>query len=202
MAVLAAGPTAPKSCGIVSPVGALRARILLAAALVVASLALAPAASAQSCQAAPGRAAVEQYCESIPGPGGDRGINAGGKSTRLSGKALQTRKALERSGGDGKALTQFLAAAPATVATGDPAGTGSGRRETTTPGESGARRGTGSTGKLPAGRGAIESGGASGGVASAVQASSSSGAGVLLAVGLLGALLALSVFLARRRVSR
>ncbi len=199
MAVLVAGPRAPGACGIVSPVGALRARILLAAALVVASLSLAPAASAQSCQAPPGRAAVEQYCESIPGPGGDRGINAGGKSIRPSGKALQARKALKRSGTDGADLTRFLAAAPATAAPGDSAAGGGGRDGATAPDAADRDDSDGSVSSRSAG---VDSATASGGVASAVQASSSSGAGVLLGVGLLGALLAFSVFLARRRASR
>ena len=49
-------------------------RLVVAAALgVLLTLASPPAASGQSCIAPPGNASIEQYCESIPGPGGDRG---------------------------------------------------------------------------------------------------------------------------------
>lgn len=179
-------------------------RILLAAAMVVAPLTLAPSvASAQSCKAPPGRAAVEQYCESVPGPGGDRGLNAGGKAIRLSPKAMQAREALKRAGSDGQALSRFLTVAPATAAPGtDVNGRGGGTAEPGTSGASGSsNRGSGKDGSTSRAVD-IQPAAVPGGLASAVQSSSSSGAGVLLAVGLLGALLALSVAFARRRGSR
>jgi hypothetical protein len=58
-------------------------KVPLVAVLFLFVLALAPPVSAQSCRAAPGQAAIEQYCESVPGAGGDRGrSDPGGGSPR------------------------------------------------------------------------------------------------------------------------
>jgi hypothetical protein len=60
----------------------------------VAALIAAPASRAQSCQAPPGTSGIEQYCESIPGAGGERG--PGDRSP--SGKSVPagTKRFLER----------------------------------------------------------------------------------------------------------
>lgn len=76
------------------------------AVLALAALAVAPAARAQSCEAPPGTAAVDQYCESIPAAGGstsgptfrDGAPGAGGRD--LAG--------LADSGFDGPTLAAFV----------------------------------------------------------------------------------------------
>jgi hypothetical protein len=77
-------------------------------AVFLASIALlAPApAFGQSCEAPPGRAGLEQYCETVPGPGGDRGPGDFGKGggSRL---APTTREELNAHGAPGRALLGF-----------------------------------------------------------------------------------------------
>jgi hypothetical protein len=73
---------------------------LLVTALTAAIIA-APAA-AQSCKAPPGMSAIDQYCEAIPSPGGDRGngdADRGGVPIPAAAK-----RALERHGPDGQAI--------------------------------------------------------------------------------------------------
>ncbi len=82
-----------------------RAFSTLLAALAAIMIMAAPAA-AQKCQAPPGTAAVDQYCENVPSATGDGGDGSGGTS---GGSAPQsTVRALDRSGTSGKALNTFL----------------------------------------------------------------------------------------------
>jgi hypothetical protein len=74
--------------------------LLLAAVLV-------PSAAAENCDAPPGTAAVDQYCENVPsasGPGSDSGSIPGPKVRRTVTRALQ------RSGDAGAQLDRFLGA--------------------------------------------------------------------------------------------
>src|SRR4051812_43285616 len=75
---------------------------------LAAALAAAPA-SAQSCKAPPGMSAIDQYCEAIPSPGGDRGNT----DTDRGGLPLSqaTLRALERRGETGKAIIALSGAA-------------------------------------------------------------------------------------------
>lgn len=149
---------------------------------------------------------MEQYCESVPGPAGDRGVDADGKSVELSAKALKTREALRRSNVDSQELSKFLAATPAFAAPGAaPASaastkTDAGRSSERGPDSSVAPKGSRSTAGGEATRQSeVAATEVPGGVASAVQASSSAGAGVLLGVGLLGASVAAAALVNRRR---
>ena len=65
-----------------------RAGKLTWAAAVCVALALPGAASAQRCIAPPGLAGLEQYCESIPGAGGQRGPADGAGSPRRDGSGV------------------------------------------------------------------------------------------------------------------
>jgi hypothetical protein len=59
---------------------------------------------AASCEAPPGTAGIDQYCESIPGAGGNRGSDDGaGEGDRSSGRSLPpaTRRELRDAGADG-----------------------------------------------------------------------------------------------------
>jgi hypothetical protein len=85
-----------------------------AAALVLAFLAAAPAA-AQTCVAPPGTAAVDQYCETVPSAGGDRG--AGGSAPRAASPTPTpaaavvppgTASTIAKAGKDGAALNRLL----------------------------------------------------------------------------------------------
>jgi hypothetical protein len=77
-------------------------------ALFLAAIAfLAPtSAFGQSCKAPPGRAGLEQYCETVPGPGGDQGPGDFGRGGG-SGLAPTTRKELNANGVTGRALLGF-----------------------------------------------------------------------------------------------
>jgi hypothetical protein len=80
-------------------------------ALLAASLALLPSATAaaQSCQAPPGTAAVDEYCETIPAAGGDRGSADPSRPVPISKQTAQ-----ELSGSrDGAALLRQLGNDPA-----------------------------------------------------------------------------------------
>jgi hypothetical protein len=81
---------------------------LIGAALAAAIIA-APA-SGQSCKAPPGMSAIDQYCEAIPAPGGDRGNSDADRGGRPISAAA--RHALERRGADGKAIIALSAASP------------------------------------------------------------------------------------------
>jgi hypothetical protein len=65
-----------------------------------------PAVAQRDCQAPPGRSGLDQYCESLPGPTGDRGPGAGGGAGRdVSGS---TRQRLEHSGAAGQGLLGLI----------------------------------------------------------------------------------------------
>jgi hypothetical protein len=67
-----------------------------------------PALGQRDCQAPPGRAGLDQYCESLPGATGDRGPGAGGGSGR--DVSPSTRQRLERSGVAGQVLLGLIGA--------------------------------------------------------------------------------------------
>jgi hypothetical protein len=69
-------------------------------------LLMAPPALAQRCQAPPGTAAIEQYCETVPSGTGERPAVAGVQATLPP----STERALRASGGDGEALADLLTA--------------------------------------------------------------------------------------------
>jgi hypothetical protein len=83
---------------------------LIVALVLLAGLLPAASASAQDCQAPPGTAAIDQYCETIPAAGGDRGTGERRASVPLS--AATVRK-LRNSGEQGEALLRQLGRNPA-----------------------------------------------------------------------------------------
>src|SRR3954453_5049303 len=83
-----------------------RLKTSLVLVALAAALSAAPA-SAQSCKAPPGMSAIDQYCEAIPSPVGDRGngdSDRGGVTI-----APATKRALERRGPDGQAIVHLSA---------------------------------------------------------------------------------------------
>ena len=78
---------------------------LLLIALTAILLAAAPAA-AQQCNAPPGTAAVDQYCENVPSASGNGGGGSDGSSGATAPRS--TVRALDRSGESGKELNRFL----------------------------------------------------------------------------------------------
>jgi hypothetical protein len=80
---------------------------------------LAPAASAQQdCQSLPGRSALEQYCEVLPGAGGHRSTGGGGGS---GGEALSpsVRRQLGQAGPVGKVVAGLVGESSGAGARGD-----------------------------------------------------------------------------------
>jgi hypothetical protein len=90
---------------------------LVAAVLAMALVALVPAvAAAQRCQAPPGTAGIDQYCETIPGAGGNQNPDdaAGGSGGRAGeGLPRRARGALSRAGRDGAGVLRLTGEAPA-----------------------------------------------------------------------------------------
>ena len=80
----------------------LRACVLASTVAIAAVLGLAGTAVAQRCEAPPGTAGVEQYCETVPGAKGERGS----RTEPGVGRALDRRTArrLERAGRDGRGI--------------------------------------------------------------------------------------------------
>ena len=78
---------------------------LLLIVLTALLLAAAPAA-AQQCNAPPGTAAVDQYCENVPSASGNGGGGSDGSSTATAPR--NTVRALNRSGEAGRELNRFL----------------------------------------------------------------------------------------------
>jgi hypothetical protein len=71
-------------------------------------LAAAPAA-AQTCNAPPGTAAVDQYCENVPSASGNGGGSSGSSGGSSGASAPRsTVRALDRSGESGRELNRFL----------------------------------------------------------------------------------------------
>ena len=103
-------------------------RLRLVTALLAALLAVvaAPSAHAQSCEAPPGSAAVEQYCEAIPeGDGAQSGndfrreaaesVSGGGGTNGQGGSgnpalSVEAAQALESAGADGEAVADLARA--------------------------------------------------------------------------------------------
>ncbi len=92
-----------------------RLPLLLAASAAVAAgpLALPGAASAQSCQGAPGASAIQQYCEAIPRGDGGRetsggGSGSGGSGAGAPGVSAATSQALGQAGRDGAAVQRLV----------------------------------------------------------------------------------------------
>src|SRR5438105_6298536 len=92
-------------------------KLVLALCVAVAALVCSAApALAQSCQAPPGTSGIDQYCESIPGPGhnqgrGDRGGGVNSVTGRPVPRSAQRR--LQSAGSDGKALLNLTHGSPA-----------------------------------------------------------------------------------------
>lgn len=81
-------------------------RVVLSLALALAAMLLAIApASAQTCNAPPGTAAVDQYCENVPSAGGDGGGPSGGSPAKPSQSTVH---AFAGSGQAGKELNKYL----------------------------------------------------------------------------------------------
>jgi hypothetical protein len=114
-------------------------RLALFAVFLATTALFAPApAFGQSCEAPPGRAGLVQYCETIPGPGGDRGP---GDFGRGGGSRLPstTREELNARGATGRALLGFA------EGTGGGSANGASARDSNDPGADGNRE-TRSTG--------------------------------------------------------
>jgi hypothetical protein len=80
---------------------------LLLLALTAMLLAAAPAA-AQQCNAPPGTAAVDQYCENAPSASGNGGGSGGSGGSSGASAPRSTVRALDRSGATGKELNRYL----------------------------------------------------------------------------------------------
>ncbi len=89
----------------------LRALLLGSMIAGAALLVSAGAAAAQSCEAPPGTAGIDQYCETVPGAKGDRESGTGQRVGRSLDRG--TSQALERGGRDGRGVLALPAAAGA-----------------------------------------------------------------------------------------
>lgn len=89
-------------------------RALFLVLLIVLGLLAPSVASAQRCVAPPGTSAVDEYCETVPSAGGDRGAgdHGGGSGASISPGTVA---ALARSGKDGQALDRALGKDPSAV---------------------------------------------------------------------------------------
>lgn len=185
--------------------------VLLAMAILLAS----PTASAQSCVARPGLSALEQYCQSVPAPTGNRPNKSddkrdtGSRPKKLSPGARRSSQALAQAGGtDAEDLNRFLSAPENQTAPEN--GTGaSTTRPKAAPLDDAPRR----TGRKDSGSGADARAGRTaarvqaesarpvdaGGVAAAVGSSSSSGIELLAAVAALAVLAGMGLLLLDRR---
>jgi len=88
------------------------------ALLAILALLLVPSTAGAQCEGPPGEAGIDEYCETIPGPGGDEGTggrgDGGGGSGGSGGETpsgapipSDTTSALEQSGSDGQGLLAF-----------------------------------------------------------------------------------------------
>jgi hypothetical protein len=86
----------------------IRHQKLLLCGVLLCAAAAAPAQAARdtSCQAPPGRAGIEQYCETLPGPTGDSGPRDKGRS-RAGAVPRGARRSLARSGTAGRDLLEL-----------------------------------------------------------------------------------------------
>jgi hypothetical protein len=76
---------------------------------VLSAAMIAAPASAESCKAPPGMSAIDQYCEAIPSPSGDRGSSDSDRGGQPIPAAA--RRALARQGADGAAIVHLSAPA-------------------------------------------------------------------------------------------
>jgi hypothetical protein len=84
-------------------------RVVLSLALALAAMLLAIApASAQTCNAPPGTAAVDQYCENVPSASGNGGRGSGSQGGSGSKPSPATVRQIRQSGRSGKQLATFL----------------------------------------------------------------------------------------------
>ena len=170
----------------------IRHQLSLPCALLLGAGLLAPAASAQrDCQSIPGRSALEQYCEVLPGPGGDRpaGDRDGGSARDALPPAA--RRELAEAGAAGNVIAGL--------------GAGSAGADEARGGGSG----DGRTGEGAGGEGTASSGGVRGepsdnpleAVRSATEAGPSSGSALLWVVAAIIVLLAGFAWLRARRLA-
>jgi hypothetical protein len=87
-----------------TPMAGLAVAVVLGATMLVAA-----PASAQSCKAPPGTSAIDEYCEAIPSPSGDRGSTDSDRGGLPIPAA--TRRALEKAGADGRSIVKLSASA-------------------------------------------------------------------------------------------
>jgi len=151
-------------------------------------------AQGNRCQAPPGRSGVEQYCESLPGPGGPQG----GGNERGRGPALSNRAAreLRDAGGTGAALIAAAEASGGSSTGADSGGSGSGNGNAG--GKAGGANGQdaqggSSTGDAIAGSGSVEKE-PSGSVLTALRSSVEDGPTVSSALPWLLVLIAIGAF--------
>jgi hypothetical protein len=179
------------------PARLIRHQLSLTCALLVGAGLLAPAASAQrDCQAPPGRAAIEQYCEVLPSAGGDRSAGSGGGGSGGEALAPSVRRQLHQAGAAGDVISA-LAGGSAGVDKAPGGGSGDGR----------SGEGAGGGASASSGGGAASSGGVPGepsdnpldAVRSAAEAGPSSGSGLLWALAAATVLLAAFAWLRHRR---
>jgi hypothetical protein len=91
------------------PARLIRHQLSLTCALLLGAGLLAPAASAQQdCQTLPGRSALEQYCEVLPGAGGDRSTSGGGGGSGGEALSPSVRRQLGQAGAAGKVVAGLV----------------------------------------------------------------------------------------------
>src|SRR5438045_3324324 len=98
-------PRSAKFADRASPQMYRRLKTFLVVMVLSAALA-AGSAHAQSCKAPPGMSAIDEYCEAIPAPGGDRGntdADCGGAPISQA-----TRRVLQQRGPDGQAILALV----------------------------------------------------------------------------------------------
>jgi hypothetical protein len=91
------------------PARLIRHQLSLTCALLIGAGLLAPAASAQGdCQALPGRSALEQYCEVLPGAGGSHPAGTRGGGSGRDALPRSVRRQLERAGAAGGVVAALV----------------------------------------------------------------------------------------------
>ncbi len=91
------------------PARLIRHQLSLTCALLLGAGVLAPAASAQqNCQSLPGRSALEQYCEVLPGAGGHRSTGGGGGGSGAEALSPSARRQLGQAGAAGKVVAGLV----------------------------------------------------------------------------------------------
>jgi hypothetical protein len=80
----------------------------LAGCLAALALLALPSLAAAKCTPIPGRSALDQYCESVPGAGGDKPTPGGGQGGGGSSLSPRQGRGLSAAGPDGRALRRFL----------------------------------------------------------------------------------------------